>query len=426
LILNKRSFDESKMIEFQEHTLANGLKIIVHSDQASELAAINMIYDVGARDENPDKTGFAHLFEHLMFGGSANVPIFDEPLQLAGGENNAFTNNDFTNYYITLPHQNLETAFWLESDRMLQLDFSQNKLDIQKKVVIEEFNQRYFNQPYGDIWLLLRPLAYKVHPYQWATIGKDIAHIEQASLLDVKDFFHHHYAPNNAILSLSGKVDPEKSFRLAEKWFGDIPFREIKERNLPREPKQKKARILEVSRNVPADVVYIAFHMGSRESRDFYLADMLSDILSNGASSRLFRRFIKEEQSFTEVNAFITSDRDEGLFILTGKPKPGISIQDAATKIMEEANKLCTNLVNELELEKVKNKIEANNTYGQTSILNKAMSLGFFGLLGDPHKINQELNTYLSVEADELRSFAQKIFRESNSSTLYYLGNKND
>lgn len=413
------------MIHFHEHTLANGLKIIVHPDQASELAAINMIYDVGARDENPDKTGFAHLFEHLMFGGSANIPIFDEPLQLAGGENNAFTNNDFTNYYITLPHQNLETAFWLESDRMLKLDFSQSKLDIQKKVVVEEFNQRYFNQPYGDIWLLLRPMAYKVHPYQWATIGKDIAHIEQADLADVKDFFYQHYAPNNAILSLSGKIDPDETFRLAEKWFGDIPVRDIKLRNLPQEPEQEKARILEVSRDVPSDVLYIAFHMGNRDSRDFYLADILSDVLSNGASSRLYRRFIKEEQSFTEVNAFITSDRDAGLFILTGKPKPGISIKDAAIKIREEAEKLCTELLGQSELEKVKNKIEANYTYGQTSILNKAMNLGFFGLLGDPHKINQEMSRYLSVGADELRSFAQKTFIDSNSSTLYYLGNKN-
>ncbi|MEA1878489.1 MAG: pitrilysin family protein [Bacteroidota bacterium] len=413
------------MIHFHEHTLANGLKIIVHPDQASELAAINMIYDVGARDENPEKTGFAHLFEHLMFGGSANIPVFDEPLQLVGGENNAFTNNDFTNYYITLPHQNLETAFWLESDRMLQLDFSQSKLDIQKKVVIEEFNQRYFNQPYGDIWLLLRPLAYKIHPYQWATIGKDIAHIEQADLLDVKDFFYQHYAPNNAVLSLSGKIDPDETFRLAEKWFGDIPVRDIKLRNLPEEPEQEKARILEVSRDVPSDVVYMAFHMGNRESRDFYLADMLSDVLSNGASSRLFRRFIKEEQSFTEINAFITSDRDAGLFILTGKPKPEISIKDAGIKIREEIEKLCTELLNQLELEKVKNKIEANYTYGQTSILNKAMNLGFFGLLGNPHKINQELVQYLSVTVEELRSFAQKTFRDSNSSTLYYLGNKN-
>ncbi|MCK5821052.1 MAG: insulinase family protein [Bacteroidales bacterium] len=414
------------MIEFLEHTLDNGLKIIVHSDQASELAAINMIYDVGARDENPDKTGFAHLFEHLMFGGSANIPVFDEPLQLVGGENNAFTNNDFTNYYITLPHQNLETAFWMESDRMLQLDFSQSKLDIQKKVVIEEFNQRYFNQPYGDIWLLLRPMAYKTHPYQWATIGKDIAHIEQANLGDVKDFFYKHYAPNNAILSLSGKIDPDKTFRLAEKWFGDIPTRDIQLRNLAQEPIQEKARMLEVTRNVPADVVYIAFHMGSRESRDFYLADMLSDILSNGASSRLYRRFIKEEQSFTEVNAFITSDRDAGLFILTGKPKPGLSIQDAAKMIKDEARKLCSELLGQKELEKVKNKIEANYTYGQTSILNKAMNLGFFGLLGNPHKINQELNRYLSVEAEELRSFAERTLRDSNSSTLFYLGEKND
>ncbi len=413
------------MIQIHEHTLDNGLKIIVHPDHASELAAINMIYDVGARDENPDKTGFAHLFEHLMFGGSANIPVYDEPLQLAGGENNAFTNNDFTNYYITLPHQNLETGFWLESDRMLKLDFSQNNLDIQKKVVIEEFNQRYYNQPYGDIWLLLRPLAYTLHPYKWATIGKDIAHIEQAKLSDVEHFFYQHYAPNNAILTLSGKIDPDQTFRLAEKWFGDIPSRPIKSRSLPTEPMQISARELSVTRNVPSDVVYITFHMSGRKSKDYYLADTLSDILSNGASSRLYRRFIKEDQSFTEVNAYITGDMDPGLFVLTGKPMPGLDIHEAARLILEEARKLCFELVDAMELEKVKNKTEANYTYGQTSILNKAMNLGFFGLLGDPQMINTEIDNYRSITAEELRDFAIKTFGENNSSSLYYRGEKN-
>lgn len=413
------------MIQFLEHTLDNGLRIIVHPDHASELAAINMIYDVGARDENPNRTGFAHLFEHLMFGGSVNIPDYDEPLQLAGGENNAFTNNDFTNYYITLPHQNLETAFWLESDRMLKLDFSENSLEVQKKVVIEEFNQRYFNQPYGDIWLLLRPLAYNKHPYQWATIGKDISHIENASLSDVKDFFYKHYAPNNAILSLSGKLDPDTCFKQAEKWFGNIPAREIDKREIIQEPKQNSSRELEVFRQVPSDVVYISFHMGARDSRDFYLADMLSDILSNGASSRLFRKFIKEEQSFTDVNAFITGDIDPGLLILTGKPKEGLDIRSAARMLKEEARKLCTDLVNDAELEKVKNKIEANFTYGQSSILNKAMNLGFYGLLGDPNKLNEEIDIYQSISSEELRSFAAKTLTEDNSSSLYYRGEIN-
>lgn len=410
------------MIQFLEHTLDNGLRIIVHPDQASELAAINMIYDVGARDENPNKTGFAHLFEHLMFGGSENIPDFDKPLQLTGGENNAFTNNDFTNYYITLPHQNLETAFWLESDRLMKLDFSEKNLEVQKKVVVEEFNQRYYNQPYGDLWLLLRPLAYTIHPYLWATIGRDISHVENASLQDVKDFFYGHYAPNNAILSLAGKLDPDKCFRQAEKWFGDIPKRKIKPRQILQEPKQTSLRTLEVFRKVPNDVVYIAFHMDSRQSRDFYLADILSDILSNGASSRLYRRFIKEEQSFTEVNAFITGDIDPGLFILSGKPKEGLDTHLAAEQLKSEARKLCDKLIDDTELEKVKNKIEANFTYGQSSILNKAMNLGFFGLLGDPKMVNQEIDHYLSVSSEELRSFADKILSENNSSTLFYRG----
>lgn len=414
------------MVHFQEHTLANGLKIIVHPDHASELAAINLIYDVGARDEDPDKTGFAHLFEHLMFGGSVNIPDYDQPLQWAGGENNAFTNNDFTNYYITLPHQNLETGFWLESDRMLQLDFSQKSLDVQKKVVVEEFNQRYFNQPYGDIWLLLRPLAYQVHPYSWPTIGKEISHIEQAQLKDVKQFFYEHYAPNNAILSIAGKVDPEKVFQQADKWFGDVPRRKLKKRALPAEPAQLEARFLEVSRRVPSDVIYIVFHMSDRLSTDYYRADLLSDILSNGPSSRLFRRFLKDDQSFTEVNAYITGERDPGLFVVTAKPKSGIPLEKAESLLLEELEKLKNELIPPKELEKVKNKVEANFTYGQTSILNKAMNLGLFSLLGKTEWVNTEMERYHSIQAEHLMEFAQKTFVKNNSTTLYYRGVKHD
>lgn len=408
------------MIQFTSHTLKNGLKILIHPDNTSDLIAVNLIYQVGARDEQADKTGFAHLFEHLMFGGSIHIPEYDTPLQLASGENNAFTNNDYTNYYLTLPHQNLETAFWLESDRMLQLDFSERNLAIQKKVVIEEFNQRYLNQPYGDIWLLLRSLAYKVHPYQWAAIGKETAHVANASLDDVQSFFGNFYRPNNCILSLSGKVDPDKGFRLAQKWFEDIPSHPVIRQAYPAEPVQQQERRLAVLREVPDSVIYLAFHMGSRTDREYYLADMLSDILSNGPSSRLIRRYIKEEQIFTEVNAFITGDLDPGLFILTAKPIPGVSLETAENSLWTEIGKLINEPISEKELSKVRNKIEANQTYLQTQLLNKAMLMGYFGMLGNAEEMNNELDKYFSCTAEELQGFAAKIFNKRNTTVLYY------
>lgn len=408
------------MIHYEEYSLDNGLTLVVNPDKDSELIALNLIYQVGSRDEHPDQTGFAHLFEHLMFGGSVHIPVFDTPLQLAGGENNAFTNNDFTNYYVTLPHQNLETALWLESDRMLGLDFSEKGLEIQKKVVVEEFNQRYLNQPYGDIWLLLRPLAYQKHPYQWATIGKEIQHIENARLQDVKDFFSTYYTPDNAILSISGNIDPDEGYQLVQKWFGDIRKTTRKIRSYPAEPLQTEPRQLVVERPVPDDVIYIAFHMDRRLSRDYYLADLLSDILSSGPSARLTRKFIKEEQIFTEVNAFITGDSDPGLFLLTAKPVPGVSLETARERLLEEIDRLTISEISERELTKVKNKVEANQTYGQMSILNKAMSLGYFKMLGQTGMINSEIDMYQSITPAELRDFAMRVFTPSNSSTLFY------
>jgi zinc protease len=408
------------MIEFVEQTLTNGLRVIVNRDQSSELVAVNLIYKVGASDEHPDKTGFAHLFEHLMFGGSKNIPNFDLPLQLAGGENNAFTNNDFTNYYITLPHQNLETAFWLESDRMMQLDFSQQSLDVQKKVVLEEFNQRYFNQPYGDLWLLLRPLVFTKHPYKWAAIGKEMSHIQDASLKDVESFFYNFYRPNNAYLSISGNVDPDKAFRMAQKWFSDIPAG-IVERNLkPDEPKQLAPRELEVFRNVPTDSIYMVFHMDKRDSSDFYCADLLTDILSSGPSSRLTKRFIRDEQVFLETNAFITGDLDPGMFIITAKPRNGVSLDVARQKLHEEIEKILSKPIGQEEMQKVKNKNEANFIYGQTNILNKAMNLGLYSMLGKTELINEELDKYNSVSQKDIISFAERHLDNSQCSTLYY------
>jgi predicted Zn-dependent peptidase len=412
------------MIKFDKFTLQNGLKVIVHHDPSTTLVAFNLLYHVGAKNESPDKTGFAHLFEHLMFEGSIHIPSYDRPLQLAGGENNAFTTNDITNYYITLPKENIETAFWLESDRMFGLDFSQKKLDIQKNVVIEEFNQNYLNQPYGDSSLLLRPLAYKVHPYQWATIGKDISHIQNADLEDVRNFFMHHYAPNNAILSISGNVKTDEIKTLSEKWFAPIEKREIALRVISKEPEQLKARTQTVYRNVPFDAIYIAFHMSSKLENDYYVADLISDLFANGKSSRLYQSLVKTKQLFSDINAYITGDIDEGLFIITGKVMSTVKINDAETAIWEEINQLSNGNIDDYEIEKVKNKFESVYEFGQLSALNKAMDLAYHELLGDAERINQEIEKYRRVTKDEIQKTASKIFNRKNSSTLYYLSKK--
>lgn len=412
------------MIKFDKFTLQNGLKVIVHHDPSTTLVAFNILYHVGSKNESLDKTGFAHLFEHLMFEGSIHIPSYDRPLQLAGGENNAFTTNDITNYYITLPKENIETAFWLESDRMLGLDFSQKKLDIQKNVVIEEFKQNYLNQPYGDSSLLLRPLAYKVHPYQWATIGKDISHIQNADLEDVRNFFMHHYAPNNAILSISGNVKTDEIKILSEKWFAPIEKREIALRAIPKEQEQLKARMQTVYRNVPFDAIYIAFHMSSKLEKEYYVADLISDIFANGKSSRLYQSLVKTKQLFSDINAYITGDIDEGLFIITGKVMSNVIINDAETAIWEEINQLSNVEIDDYEIEKVKNKFESVYEFGQLSALNKAMDLAYHELLGDAERINQEIEKYRRVTKDEIQKTASKIFNKKNSSTLYYLSKK--
>jgi zinc protease len=408
------------MIAFDKFILDNGLKVIVHKDTSTPMVAFNVLYDVGARDENPDKTGFAHLFEHLMFEGSLNIPNYDNPLQQAGGENNAFTNNNFTNYYISLPKENMETAFWLESDRMLELAFSQKKLDIQKKVVIEEFKQRYLNQPYGDWNLLLRPLAYQVHPYQWSTIGKEIAHIEQATLQEVKDFFFSYYAPNNAILVVAGDVEVSEVKLLAENWFGPIPKRNIPKREIPREPKQTKARFMEVERPVPLDAIYQAFHMEDRMGPDYYTTDLISDILSNGKSARLNQRLIKEKKLFNQINAYITGDNDPGLFIVQGTLNQGVDFATAQEAIREELDLMWQQPLETDELAKVKNKIEANLVLSEINVLTKAMNLAFFELLGDAALIDLETEKYQQVTPERLASVAKGLFDEKNCSTLLY------
>jgi predicted Zn-dependent peptidase len=409
------------MIHFEKHTLANGLRVIVHPDSTTPLAAVNLLYQVGAKDEDPQKTGFAHLFEHLMFGGSKHIPSYDEPLQKVGGDNNAWTSNDMTNYYQTLPADNIETALWLESDRMLELDFSQQSLDIQKKVVIEEFKQQYINQPYGDIPHLIRPLAYTHHPYQWPTIGKEISHIENASLMDVKDFFFHHYAPNNAILSVTGHVVPEQVFKLAEKWFTDIPSRCIQTSNIPTEPVQSEKRMLEVERPVPAHLIQMVFHIGKRTDDDFYTVDLLSDILSNGASSRLIQSLVKDQKLFADINAYISGDLHPGLFTITGRLTPDTSLSKAEDAIWTELRKIANDGTGDYELQKVKNKVESNLVFSEISFLNKAMTLAQFELSHtNAGQINQEVDLYRLVTREKIRESAQTIFRPENVSVLYY------
>ena len=412
------------MIKYEKFQLANGLKVIVHEDKFTELACMNILYDVGARDENPEQTGFAHLFEHLMFGGSINIPSYDEPLQRAGGENNAFTTNDITNYYLTLPAINIETAFWLESDRMLSLAFSEKSLEVQRNVVIEEFKQSYLNQPYGDAWLLMRPLAYKVHPYRWSTIGKEISHIENAKIEDVKNFFKKHYVPSNAILVVAGNVTLEQIKKLSDKWFGPISGGTKTKRALPVEPIQKEARTLTVERNVPASRIYKAYHVCARTDDDFYATDLLSDILSRGNSSRLYKSLVKDKKMFNEISAHTSGDMDKGLFVISGKLAKNVSMEEAEKSIEEELALLKNELIGKEELEKVKNKIESSLVFSEMDILTKAMNLAVSELMGDCNLINLEIEKYTSVSAEKLKEISAAIFSPENCSTLYYLAKK--
>jgi len=409
------------MIQFEKFKLKNNLTVIVHQDKSTPMACVNILYDVGARDEDESKTGFAHLFEHLMFGGSINIPNYDEPLQMVGGENNAFTTNDITNYYCTVPAENLETAFWLESDRMLSLAFTDKSLEVQRNVVIEEFKQRYLNQPYGDVWLLLRPLVYKNHPYKWATIGKEIKHIEDATMDDVKGFFKKHYNPSNAIMVVAGDVELDNVKKLCEKWFEPIPAGEKPKRNLPVEPEQNEYRSLTVERDVPINSIYRAYHMCSRYDKKYHTTDLISDILSRGNSSRLYKNLIKDKQLFSDIHAYVMGDFDKGLFVISGKVNDGVSIEDAEAGIDAEIEKLQNELVSEEELQKCKNKIESTVTYSEIDVLNKATNLAISELLGDADLINKEIENYAKVTAEQIKEEATKILRKTNCSTLYYL-----
>ncbi|MDY0199953.1 MAG: pitrilysin family protein [Tenuifilaceae bacterium] len=409
------------MVNFDRFSLDNGLRVIVHKDTSTPLVSVNLLYNVGSKHEDSNKTGFAHLFEHLMFGGSVNIPNYDEPIERASGENNAFTSSDITNYYITLPLSNIETAFWLESDRMLSLAFSQQSLDVQKSVVIEEFNQRYLNEPYGDVWLLLRPLAYKVHSYQWPTIGKEPAHISSANLDDVKNFFYANYAPNNAILCIAGNVETDYIKELSEKWFGSIPKRCIVRPDINKEPQQTQQRRLEVKRKVPFNSLYIAFHMCNKLHPDYPATDLLSDILSNGKSSRFFQSLVKRQQLFNSIDAFISGDIDEGLFVITGRPADGVSLVQAEEAVFLELKQISQQTVDNYELSKVKNRFESTFTFGLTSTTEKALNLCYNELLGDANLLNLTIKRYNEVTAADIKRVASKLFAEQNSSVLHYI-----
>lgn len=412
------------MIHFERTKLANGLTVIVHQDKTTPMVAVDVCYNVGSRDEHPDRTGFAHLFEHLMFGGSKHIPLYDEPLQKAGGDNNAFTSNDLTNYYLTVPKNNIETGFWLESDRMLELAFSKKSLDVQRNVVIEEFKQRQLNQPYGDVWPLLRQLAYKVHPYQWPTIGREISHIEKATMQQVKDFFFAHYAPDNAVLVVTGDVDFDQVMKLAEHWFGPIPNRNVKPRNIPQEPEQTEIREQTVVRGVPNDTIYMAYHMSDRLDPMYYATDMVSDVLSNGNSSRMYLNLVQKEKLFTELDAYLSGDYEPGLFVVSGKPSDGVSLETARKAIERELDRMKQDRVPEYELEKVKNKVEANIVYGEMNYLTKAMNLATNEILDDASLINSQVESYRAVTSEQIQEVSQHIFRPENCSVLNYIAKK--
>jgi zinc protease len=408
------------MIRYKQFTLDNGLKVFVHEDFSTPMAAVNILYNVGSRDEDEERTGFAHLFEHLMFGGSKNIPSYDIPVQNVGGENNAFTSPDITNYYITLPADNVETAFWLESDRMLSLSFDPNVLEVQRKVVIEEFKQRYLNQPYGDIWLKLRPLAYKEHPYRWATIGKDIEHIERATMNDVQDFFFRFYRPNNAVMVVAGAVTLEQIQELANKWFGSIPAGPAYVRNVPKEPQQSEVRHLETSAAVPLNSIVKVFHMPGRYEDGFYASDLLGDILGRGKSSRLYQKLLKDKSLFNSISASVTSSLDPGLLVVKGNLNPGVKLEDADDAIKEVLQEITENGATDEEVTKVKNQSEASLAFSEVELLNRAMNLAFAANAGNVDWANSDAEIIRNLTSAEIHQAAQKILRPENASTLYY------
>ena len=411
------------MIQYNRFVLENGLRVLVHEDNSTPMAVVNIMYNVGARDENPEQTGFAHLFEHLMFGGSINIEDYDEPLQRAGGENNAYTTNDLTNYYCTLPAENIETAFWLESDRMLSLAFSEKSLDVQRKVVCEEFKEHYINKPYGDVWHKMRALAYQKHPYRWMTIGKELSHVENVKMEDVKQFFFTYYRPINAILVVAGNVQTEQVKALAEKWIGDIPSGEKYNRNLPQEPKQEAPRVLDVKADVPLDALIKTWHMDGRLDKGYYVADLITEVLGGGGSSRLYQALVKEKQLFSNLDCYHFGTIEKGLLAIEGKLVKGVDMKVAEHAVNEEVEKMKNDFISELELQKIKNKTESVIAFEDMAVMSRANSLAFYELLGDASLMNVELEKYQAITAEDIRNYCLQIFDINNSNTIHYYSN---
>jgi predicted Zn-dependent peptidase len=409
------------MISYQQFTLANGLQVIVHEDSSTTLAVMDVIYNVGSRDEDPERTGFAHLFEHLMFGGSVNIPNYDAPLQSVGGENNAFTTPDLTNYYISLPYQNLETAFWLESDRMLSLAFNPQSLEVQRKVVIEEFKQRYLNQPYGDVWLKFRPLIYQQHPYRWATIGKEIAHIEEATLDDVKDFFKKHYVPSNAILVVAGKVTVAEVKKLAEKWFEPIPAGIKPVRNLTMEPIQAEDRRMEIKADVPSNRIYFAYPVLGRYEPGYHAIDLMSDLLGRNESSFLYIELVQNQRIFDSLHASLTGSMDPGLLVVSGQVCEGVEVEHAETLLLDAIQRFVELGIDADGLQRVKNQAEASLVFGEVEVLNRAMNLAMAANAGNVEYVNLEAEQIAAVELSEVQDWANKLFVHGKKNTLLYL-----
>jgi zinc protease len=423
------------MIEFKRVVLENGLRVLVHEDNSTPVVAVNLLYDVGSRDENPERTGFAHLFEHLMFSGSKNAKEFDTFIQQAGGESNAFTNTDMTNFYATVPAENLETLLWLESDRMLALNINNKALNTQRKVVVEEFKETTLDEPYGDVWHHLSDMVYKKHPYRWPVIGLEPRHIEEATLTDVKDFYKKHYTPNNAIIVITGNLEKSGNIELSrnpdsigtegvirkvEKWFGDIPKGDVPSRNLPKEPQQKKSVRKIVEANVPVEAFYLAFRSPDRLDKAYYATDLLTDILSSGSSSRFYRRLLKEKRLFSEIDCYLTGSIDPGIILIEGKNTEGVTLEAAEEAIWVELETLKQELVSETELQKLKNKIESQQAFGDAGALNKAMNLAYFELIGNANLINEEAGKYNVITVEDIQKAAQTMFRKENSSVLIY------
>ncbi len=413
------------MIPYTFFELPNGLRVIHHHDDTTQLCVLNLLYDVGSKYENPNQTGFAHLFEHLMFGGSVNIPEFDTPLQYAGGENNAFTSNDITNYYLTLPATNIETGFWLESDRMLGLAFNEQSLDTQRNVVIEEYKERYLNPPYGDVWLKVLPLSYKKHPYRWPTIGKELSHIQNAKMADVRAFFKNFYTPSNAILVIAGNISFDRAKELCETWFGPIPTVKTNKPQYEKEPLQTEPRLETVFADIPANLLVKTYHTVERNNPDYYATDLISDLLGSGKSARLYSQLVKEKKLFSELDAYLTGDIDPGLLVIEGKLSEGVSIEDGENAIEELLFTFCKNGVSETELSKVKNKTETNIRFNDIGILNKAMKLAYCCLLGNIDLVNTEAGFYQRVSIEEISKTATTLFNKNNCSTLHYLAKQN-